>query len=280
MTLWQLLPREFPQPGTPLGAIFFALLFLLGAFILARFVRLAIRQIVKRDTRQLIDPAVISFLTQLSQIIIYGVAFILYAHLVPTLRALGTALLTGVSVASVVIGLAAQNTLGNFIAGISLLLYRPFRIGDRVQITAPTGLEIGTIESLTLGYTVLQTPDNRRVVIPNSLMANQVTINHSAITPRQMAIVPIGIGYSADIDQARQILLELAGGHTLVEEVVNCPVTQLGNSSVVLTLRVWCANQGEAKQVEFDLYEQVKNRFVREGIEIPFPYTNVVLKKG
>ncbi len=278
-TIWQTLLRDLPNPATLTGAIFYALLFLILAIIAARFVRLATEQLTKRDSRHLVDPGAVSFLTQFSQIVIYVVAFILYAHLIPALRSLGTALLTGVSVASVVIGLAAQNTLGNLIAGISLLIYRPFRIGDRVQVAAPTGFEVGTIESLTLGYTILQTFDNRRIVVPNSVMANQVTINHTAISPRQMAIVPIGIGYNVDIGQARQILLELAEAHSLVEEVVSCPVTQLGNSGVVLTLRAWCANVGDAKQVEFDLYEQAKNRFDREGIEIPFPYTNVVLKK-
>lgn len=278
-TIWQTILRDLPNPSTLTGAIFYALLFLILGIIVSRFVRLAIAQVTKHDSRHLVDPAVVSFLSQLSRIFIYIVAFTLYAHLIPALRALGTALLTGVSVASVVIGLAAQNTLGNLIAGISLLIYRPFRIGDRVQVTAPTGLEIGTIESLTLGYTILQTFDNRRIVVPNSVMANQVTINHTAVTPRQMAIVPINIGYSAHIDRARQILLELAEAHALVEEVVSCPVTQLGSSGIVLTLRAWCANVGDAKLVEFDLYEQVKTIFDREGIEIPFPYTNVVLKK-
>lgn len=278
-TIWQTILRDLPNPSTLTGAIFYALLFLILGIIVSRFVRLAIAQVTKHDSRHLVDPAVVSFLSQLSRIFIYIVAFTLYAHLIPALRALGTALLTGVSVASVVIGLAAQNTLGNLIAGISLLIYRPFRIGDRVQVTAPTGLESGVTESLTLGYTILQTFDNRRIVVPNSVMANQVTINHTAVTPRQMAIVPINIGYSAHIDRARQILLELAEAHALVEEVVSCPVTQLGSSGIVLTLRAWCANVGDAKLVEFDLYEQVKTIFDREGIEIPFPYTNVVLKK-
>ena len=83
-----------------------------------------------------------------------------------------------------VLGLAAQNTLGNLIAGISLLLYRPFNLGDRLQVMAPTGLETGIVESLTLGYTLLKTDDNRRVVVPNSLMASQTAINLTANDPR------------------------------------------------------------------------------------------------
>jgi small conductance mechanosensitive channel len=97
--------------------------------------------------------------------------------LVPALAGLGTAWLASVGIISVIIGLAAQNTLGNLIAGISLLLYRPFNVGDRLQVTAPTGLETGLVESLNLGYTLLKTDDNRRVVVPNSLMASQTNIN-------------------------------------------------------------------------------------------------------
>lgn len=116
-------------------------------------------------------------MTQLAQALIYLSALVLYAHLVPMLRQIGTALLAGVSVASVVIGLAAQNTLGNGIAGLALLLYRPFRIGDRVQLTGPAGLATGTVETLSLGYTMIRADDGRKLVVPNSTMAAQVTVN-------------------------------------------------------------------------------------------------------
>jgi small conductance mechanosensitive channel len=171
------LDENLLNPGTLPGAIFYGLVFLVLALLAVRLVRLMVAQTLRRDHKHLIDRTVATFLTQLVQIVIYLLAFTLYAHLIPALRSLGTALLTGVSVASVVIGLAAQNTLGNLIAGISLLLYRPFQVGDRVQINAPTGLETGTVENLTLGYTILRTFDNRQIVVPNSAMANQVTIN-------------------------------------------------------------------------------------------------------
>lgn len=282
-TMWGLerfLRGEFFNPAKVLGAVLLAVVFLVAAALAARALRSAVRRILERDDRGLIDRTAASFLTQLAQIGIYLLALIFYAHTIPALRALGIGLLAGVSVASVVIGLAAQNTLGNLIAGLSLLLYRPFQLGDVVQVTAATGLETGAVESLTLGYTTLRTADNRRIVVPNSVMAGQVTVNLTATDPRAMAVVPIGIGYDADIDKARRILVELAQGHSKVEAVVGCPVTQLGNSSVVLTLRAWCADTGTAKGVEFDLYEQAKKRFDQEGIEIPFPSMNVVLKKA
>jgi small conductance mechanosensitive channel len=130
-----------------------------------------------------------------------------------------------------------------------------------------------------LGYTVLRADDNRRIVVPNSTMASQVTINLTAQDPQAMVTVPIQIAYDANMDRARQLLLEIAGQHPKVQEVMDCPVTRLGNSSVELSLRARCADIGAAQQVEFDLYEQAKRRFDREGIEIPFPYINVVLKK-
>ena len=270
---------EFVNPTTLLGALFYGLVFLVLAGLAARALRLAVANVLKRDERHILDRTVVSFLMQLVQIGIFLLALIFYAHLIPALHHLGTALLAGAGIVSVVIGLAAQNTLGNVIAGISLLLYRPFEVGDQVQISAPTGLEVGVVESLTLGYTVLKTYDNRRVVVPNSTMASQVTINLTTKDSRVVAVVPIGIGYNSDLNKARKILVEVAQTHPKVQEVVDCPVTQLGNSSVVLSLRAWCEDSVAALRVQYDIYEQAKMRFDEEGIEIPFPYTNVVLKK-
>ena len=108
--------------------------------------------------------------------LIWALALILYAHLIPELRSLGTVLLTGASVASILVGLAAQSTLGNVIAGLSLLLYRPFQIGDTVQLTVPAGIQTGRIEDLTLGYTMIKTVEKREIVVPNSVMASQAII--------------------------------------------------------------------------------------------------------
>lgn len=273
------LPVQLIKPGTVFGALLYALVFFILAWLGARAFRLSVARLLKRDEHRGIDHTVAFFLVQLAQIGVYLFALIFYAHLIPALHNVGTVLLTSAGVASIVIGLAAQNTLGNVIAGISLLLYRPFLVGDQVQVSAPTGLEVGVVESITLGYTTLKTYDNRRVVVPNSAMASQVTINLTAKDPRVMVIVPIGIGYNGDIGKARQILVDLAKTHPKVQEVADCPVTQLGNSSVVLSLRAWCEDSVAALRVQYDIYEQAKNRFDKEGIEIPFPYTNVILKK-
>jgi small-conductance mechanosensitive channel len=204
----------------------------------------------------------------LGRVAIFALAIVLYANLIPALRAIGTALLASVSIVSLVIGLAAQNTLGNLIAGISLALYRPFEVGDLVQVHPPGGPEIGHIESLTLGYTVLRTDDNRRVIIPNSVMGAQVTINLTARDPRKLAAIPFRIGPAADVDKARAIVLDAARAHPLAGEVAGCPVVSLAGGGAVLSLRVWCADYGAAQKLEFDLYESVKKAFDAGGIPL------------
>jgi small-conductance mechanosensitive channel len=109
-------------------------------------------------------------------------------------------------------------------------------------------------------------------------MANQVTVNLTSADRRIMLALPIRIGYAADLEKARKILVQLAQQHPGVGEVVGCPLTALGESSVTLTLQAWCADAGVTKQVECDLFEQAKKTFHEQDIEIPFPYHNLVFK--
>jgi small-conductance mechanosensitive channel len=269
----------FADPSTLQGAILYAIIFAFFAWLIGRALRLAVHRVLAHDKHDHRDRTAVRFLAQLVRYGVYVFAFISYAHLVPALSRLGTAWLASVGVISVIAGLAAQNTLGNLIAGISLLLYRPFKLGDRLQVTAPTGLETGVVESLSLGYTLLKTDDNRRVVVPNSVMASQTTINLTVNDPRVICSVPIGISYDSDIDKARAILLDLAGKNPKAQRVCGCPVTQLASSSVVLTLDVWCADAPTASALKSDLLEQAKKRFADEGIQIPFPHTTVILQR-
>jgi small-conductance mechanosensitive channel len=164
--------RLILDPKNLAGALFYAIFFLTVALLAGRLARLFAR----RSARHFSDITAINFIAQLAQVAIFLIALILYAQLIPALRAMGTALLAGVSVVSVVIGIAAQNTLGNLIAGFSLLLYRPFHIGDRVQLNTPRGAAIGTVSELSLGYTVLTDPDKHEIIVPNSVMVTQVII--------------------------------------------------------------------------------------------------------
>ena len=259
------------------GAVGLGMVFLALGFMLTWIIRRMITTVVEHDPRERIDRMTISFLQHLATFIMWIVLVLLFSHVVPALNKLTTSLLAGVSIVSVVIGFAAQSTLGNLVSGISLVIYKPFRRGDRLQLTTPTGLETGVVDDLSLGYTVLHTFDNRRIVLSNGTIANQIMINLSSVDLRVMISPTISIAYDSDIDKARAIVLELAKSHADVTEVVGCPVVNLGGSSVDLSLRAWCPDPAAAKAVEFDLLEQIKRRFDVSGIEIPYAYQNVVL---
>jgi small-conductance mechanosensitive channel len=136
----------------------------------------AIRRLAHHVEERLSDPTGLRFASAFVQVLVYLVGLILYANLIPRLHSLGTALLAGASVASIVLGLAAQNTLGNLIAGLSLVLYRPFRDGDTIQLAAPKGLVTARVESISLGYTVLRDPGGDEIMVPNSVMASSIVV--------------------------------------------------------------------------------------------------------
>jgi len=265
--------HDLVNPATLVGGFAYAFVFLLISWLVNRWIRRAIDGVLRRDHDERIDRTAVHFVRKLTHIAVYILAFLLFAHLVPAMRHFGTALLAGFGVASVVLALAAQNTLGNLIAGISILLYRPFKVGDTIQLQTPNGVEAGTLEALGLGYTIVKTFDNRRIVVPNSVMATEVTVNLS--DPQMLAVVNIGLDYGADVEHARSILTELASMHPLVHEVAGCPVTELASSGVMLSLRTWCRGLGDASKVQTDLYEQAKNLFDKESIGIANAATNV-----
>jgi len=163
---------DFLNPATLPGAILYAVVFVALAVGLGRVAHL----VVTRSMRRASDPTGFRFVDQLLQLVIFIVMLILYAQLVPPLQALGTAMLASVSIASIVIGIAAQSTLGNLISGFALLLYRPFRVGDQVQINTPQKVLTGVIDSLTLGYTYLTDAEGNQIIVPNSVMASVVII--------------------------------------------------------------------------------------------------------
>jgi small-conductance mechanosensitive channel len=150
-----------------LGAVFFAL---------SSLVVISIRVGARRLGRHLSDVTALEFVSALAQLLAYLVGFVLYAHLIPELRALGTALLTGVSVVSVVVGLAAQATLGNLVAGFSLVLYRQIRVGDTIRLSSPLGVITARVATITLGFTVLLDDEKHQVIVPNSVMMTSTII--------------------------------------------------------------------------------------------------------
>jgi small conductance mechanosensitive channel len=249
------------KPDTLVGALVYLMVFVLLAIVLSRMLRAALHAAMTREGH--VDRTTMSFLQQFGTALIWVILMILYAHLIPMLRALGTALLAGASVASVVIGLAAQSTLGNLVAGISITIYKPFRLGDTLQVATPTGTEIGVVELISLGYTTLRAPDGRLVVLPNSLAASQVVLNlSSTFAPWQMSIA-IRISRDADIEAARKLALELATEAVGEKAVKGCYLTKVDASTAELDLRFQVPDAASRDSTRASLISQLAQRFAQ-----------------
>lgn len=223
------------RPDDPIGAFAYFVLFVTAAVLLSRGLRAAVHAALSQEAH--VDRTAINFLQQIGTVLIWLMMIILYAHLIPQLRAVGTALLAGAGVASVVIGLAAQSTLGNLVAGISMTIYRPFRLGDILQVAAPTGTEIGTVDSISLGYTTLRVQDGRFVVLPNSVAASQVALNLSPGTGRWPVAIAIRVSRDVDIEAASK-LARSAAAEVLGEKAVSsCLLTKIDATEAQLELR-------------------------------------------
>jgi small-conductance mechanosensitive channel len=164
--------KDVVNPATIIGSLFLGAVF----FCLATSLVVLIRRLTRHIEPHLTDVTALRFISTFTQVLTYVVGFVFYAHLIPELRALGTALLAGVSVVSIVVGLAAQNTLGNLVAGFSLVLYRPFQVGDTIQLNTPKGLISANVQLISLGFTVLLDEEKHEIIVPNSIMMSTTVI--------------------------------------------------------------------------------------------------------
>jgi small-conductance mechanosensitive channel len=256
---------SFLKPDTLLGALVYLVVFLIAALLLSRGLRAAVHAAMTRKGH--IDRTTISFMQQFGSAMIWVIVLILYAHLIPVLRSMGTALLAGASIASVVIGLAAQSTLGNLVAGVSITIYRPFRLGDMLQVAAPTGTETGTVELISLGYTTLRTADGRYVVLPNSLAASQVTINLKSIASPSPISITIRMARDADLDAAREAAIAIGKEMATENVAVDCFLTKIEAASAVLELRVQLTDATSRDSLRAKILFRLAQRFGELGLD-------------
>ena len=184
-------------------------------------------------------------------------------------------LIAVVGSAGVAVALSLQESLSNFAGGIIIMVMKPFRVGDYI-VTTTTGIE-GTVKIIGLIYTSLLTPDNRMVVIPNGGLANSSITNVTAEDKRRIEI-QVGISYESDLRRAKELLLQILDTHPMaLHEEDRMPqvfVWELGSNSVVLGGRLWTKME-DYWTVKFEITEQIKLTFDREGIEIPYQRVDI-----
>ena len=184
-----------------------------------------------------------------------------------------TSFLTIVGAAGLAVGLALKDSLSNFASGVMLVLFRPFKVGDVVNTAGVTG----KVERINIFNTVLNTPDNQKVIVPNSGITSGVITNITANPTRRIDLVA-GIGYEDDIAGAKKVLNEIirSDDRILKDPAPTVAVSELADSSVNFVVRPW-VKTAEYWDVYFDLTEQIKIRFDAEGISIPYPQQDLHL---
>lgn len=171
----------------------------------------------------------------------------------------------------VAIGLALQGGLSNLAGGFLILLFQPFEVGDYIIAQG----EEGTVQKIEILYTTLHTIDNRKVIIPNGNLANNVIVNATGADRRKLDIT-VGISYEDDISKAKQVLLQIIerSEYVIREQEAQVFVSELGDSSVVMGLRCWVRTEQYLPAL-WQMNEQIKNEFDRAGLHIPFPQMDV-----
>ncbi len=219
-------------------------------------------------------------------ICIVGLSVAIYS--IPSLRIMATTALAGAGILAVAVGFASQHALSNVIGGLFFIMFKPYRVGDRVKLRDTLA---GTIEDITLRHTVIRDYQNQRIVIPNSIISDEVIINLDLEDERNCRWLIMDISYDSDIDLAREIIIDEVLKHPLhidartEEDIaagipeVRVKVVELTDFSVKLRTWVWTKNTDDSFQTHWDLTESIKKRFDREGVEIPFPYRTLVYKK-
>ena len=231
-----------------------------------------IRQLKVALLASSMDNSLVSFVLTIVRFVL------LLALLLLCLSTLGiplTGIVGAISAATLAIGLAVKDILSSVANGIVLVINCPFKEGDYVEI----GSVAGSIKEVKLMHTVLTTPDNRQVMLPNSQVFASSIINYSTNDTRRMDL-SVSIDYSENPEKARKILLDVANKHPLVleEPEPSCHFNYSKDSAITLNVRVWC-KRVDYWTVNWDLNEQLTKKLIDKGVQIPFPQVTVSYRK-
>jgi small conductance mechanosensitive channel len=242
------------------------LILMLGAWV-AKMIRGAAQQVL---TKRNLDPIVVNFVSNLVYVVL--MAFVILAAL-GKLGIQTTSFVAVIGAAGLAIGLALQGSLANFAAGFLLVVFRPFKKGDYIEAAGTAGI----VQEIQVFNTILTTPDNRRVIVPNAKVTSDNITNYSALETRRLDLT-YGVSYRAALAQVKEVLHRVAAADAriLKEPAPQVVLTALADSSVNFQLRVY-VKPADYWGVAFDTNEQVKLAFDGEGIEIPFPQRDVHL---
>ena len=244
-----------------LGAV---AIFIIGRIVISIVVG-AVKKIMRRSET---DETLAKFLSSLLKMTLLTLVII------AAIGALGvetTSFIAIIGAAGLAIGFALQGSLSNFASGVMLIIFRPFKAGDYVE----AGGTSGSVEEIRIFNTIMKTPDNRKIILPNSKITSDTITNYSAKETRRVDLV-FGIGYGDDIKKAKEVLERILtdDSRVLSDPAPVVKVSELADSSVNFVVRPW-VKTADYWDVFWDTTEAVKLRFDAEGISIPFPQQDV-----
>lgn len=235
-----------------------------GIIIINSFSRFLRKVMEKRN----VDPTLMPFLAGLISTLL---KIMLIISVVDIVGIKTTSFVAVLAAAGLAVGLALQGSLANFAGGVLVMIFKPYQVGDYIQAQG----EAGTVSSVQMFNTVLKTPDNRKVIIPNGAISSGTITNFSTEETRRMDMV-FGIGYDDDLEKAKNVLKEMADAdkRLLTDPPPFIAVKELADSSVNLVVRIWCKKE-DYWDIHFDWQNNVKLRFDKENISIPYPHRTI-----
>jgi len=249
--------------------LFGALLVLIIGRALIHFL---LKHFPRGSAKHPLDPTARQFFMSITKVALYVMLIVIIVGILGVPMA---SVIAVVGSAGAAIALALQGSLSNLAAGIMLLIFKPLKLGDYVE-TNGVG---GTVLELGVFYTTLITPDNRHITIPNSSLTNATITNYSREENHRVDLV-FTADYGTDAEQAKELILKTVTAHAsaLTDPAPFVRMTELADSSINFTVRVWCKAENYW-DVKFDLTEQIKELFDKNGISIPYPQLDVHVKQ-
>ncbi|MBI9059314.1 MAG: mechanosensitive ion channel family protein [Labilibaculum sp.] len=269
--------------------LLFIVLAIAGGLILSKLIHFFMNRMLKKAADKLnVDPTNYNFLKNAVSFLIFILVIIVIFYSIPELKSVGVSLLASAGILAAIVGFASQQAFSNIVSGIFIVIFKPFRVGDFIKIG---NLHHGTVEDITLRHTIIKNPENRRVIIPNSVISSETILNSTIADPKVCSFLEIGISYKSNIDKAIEIIQDKAITHPNFldnrsddeKEADSHPilvrVISLGDSSILLRAYVWAADSGKGFVMKCDLLKSIKEQFDIDEIEIPFPHQTVYLRQ-
>ena len=245
----------------------------IAVFVLGKWVAKFLKNLsIKLMTKSKVDPTLVSFLGHVIYIAL--LTFIILAAL-GQLGIQTTSFIAVIGAAGLAIGLALQGSLSNFAAGVLMIIFRPFKVGDLIEAAGV----LGAVEEIQIFTTQIVTPDNRAVIIPNAKLTGDNIINYTAKPKRRVDLVA-GVSYTDDIDKVKSVIADVLNkdDRILKDPSPTIGLLEMADSSINFVVRPWVKPE-DYWGVYFDINENIKKRFDSEGITIPFPQRDVHVYK-